>query len=171
MVRRPRGRSAVLSKAEQASLNVEQARDLRSAGMAYREIGRRLGLTSAQLGHVRRTLKREKAGRTRLRSAKPQASECDLTIGRSVLPAGLRQRLIASGYRTLGDLADRMADADFPGLETMPGIGPHRARLVKRLLDHYGLLPGPSDLQAAIEALFPELREAPSSYHENGSSC
>jgi hypothetical protein len=160
MVRRPGGQGAVLSKAEQASLNVEQARELRASGMSYRQIGRRLGLTSAQLGHIRRTLKREKAGRTRLRSAKPGASDRDLTIGRSVLPAGLRQRLAASGYKTLGDLADRMADADFPGLETMPGIGPHRARLVKRMLDHYGLLPGPSDLQAAIEDIFPELRDA-----------
>ena len=43
----------------------------------------------------------------------------------------------------------------------MPGIGPHRARLVKGVLDHFGLLPGPSDLQAAIERLFPEFRDAP----------
>jgi len=135
---------------------------MRAAGMAYRMIGRRLGLTSAQLGHVRRTLKREKAGRTRLlKSGGRQGDDRCLTIGRSVLPAGLRQRLMASGYKTLGDLADRLADPEFPGLETMPGIGPHRARLVKRLLDHYGLLPGPTDLQAEIEALFPELREAP----------
>lgn len=152
----------MLSKAEQASLNVEQARELRAAGLSYRMIGRRLGLSSAQLGHVRRTLKREKAGRTRLRASGMHTDDRNLTIGRSVLPAGLRQRLAASGYKTLGDLADRLADPDFPGLETMPGIGPHRARLVKRLLDHYGLLPGPSDLQASVEALFPELRETPS---------
>jgi hypothetical protein len=149
----------VLSKAEQASLNVEQARELRTAGLSYRQIGRQLGLTSAQLGHVRRTLKREKAGRTRLRKSGAQIDDRDLTIGRSVLPAGLRQRLAASGYRTLGDLSDRLADPDFPGLETMPGIGPHRARLVRRLLDHYGLLPGPGDLQAAVEELFPDLRD------------
>lgn len=158
MVRRPRGGSAVLSKAEQASLNVEQARELRAAGLSYRQVGRQLELTPAQLGHVRRTLKREKAGRTRLRKSGPQIDDRDLTIGRSVLPAGLRRRLAASGYRTLGDLSDRLADPDFPGLETMPGIGPHRARLVRRLLDHYGLLPGPGDLQAAVEELFPELR-------------
>ena len=150
----------MLSKAEQASLNVEQARELRAGGTPYRQIGRQLGLTSNQLSHVRRTLKREKASRTRLRSATPQATDRDLPISRSVLPSGLRQRLISSGYKTLGDLSDRLADPDFPGLETMPGIGPHRARLVKRVLDHFGLLPGPSDLQAEIEKLFPELGEA-----------
>lgn len=150
----------MLSKAEQASLNVEQARTLRSAGLTYREIGRRLGLTPSQLGHVRRTLRREKAGQTLLRKRGAPDGERQLTIGRSVLPRGLRQRLAGAGYRTLGDLADRMADADFPGLETMPGIGPHRARLVRRMLDHYGLLPGPSDLQTEVERLFPELREA-----------
>lgn len=150
----------MLSKAEQASLNVEQARELRATGTPYRQIGRQLGLTSAQLGHIRRTLKREKASRTRLRSTSPLATDRDLPISRSVLPAGLRQRLIASGYKTLGDLADRLADPDSPGLETMPGIGPHRARLVKRVLDHFGLLPGPSDLQAEIEKLFPEFGDA-----------
>jgi len=146
-----------MSQAEQASLNVEQARELRASGTSYREIGRRLGLTSHQLSHIRRTLKREKASRTRLRTASPQATDRDLPVSRSVLPAGLRQRLVASGYKTFGDLADRLADPDFPGLETVPGIGPHRARLVKRMLDHYGLLPGPNDLQAEIEKLFPEL--------------
>ena len=146
-----------MSQAEQASLNVEQARELRASGTSYREIGRRLGLTSHQLSHIRRTLKREKASRTRLRTASPQATDRDLPVSRSVLPAGLRQRLTASGYKTFGDLADRLADPDFPGLETVPGIGPHRARLVKRMLDHYGLLPGPNDLQAEIEKLFPEL--------------
>lgn len=28
------------------------------------------------------------------------------------------------------------------------------------MLDHYGLLPGPDDLKAAIESLFPELGSA-----------
>ena len=146
---------------EQVAVNLEHARGLRASGTSYREIGRTLGLTSSQLGHIRRTLKREKAARTRLRSTRPDATDRDLPISQSALPSGLRQRLTSSGYRTLGDLADRLADPDFPGMETLPGIGPHRARLVKALLDQFGLFSGPSDLQAAIEHLFPEFRETP----------
>jgi hypothetical protein len=149
------------SQPEQATMNLEQARGLRASGSSYREIRRRLGLTSSQLGHIRRMLKREKAARTRLRSTNRQATDRDLPISQSVLPPGLRQRLTSSGYRTLGDLADRLADPDSPGLETMPGIGAYKARLVKGVLDHFGLLPGPSDLQAAVERIFPELREEP----------
>jgi hypothetical protein len=149
----------MLSQLDQVTVNVETARALRAAGVSYRDIGRRLALTSSQLGHIRRTLKREKGGRTRLRSADPHATDRDLLVSRSVLPVGLRHALTAAGYRTLGDLADRLADPDLPGLEAMPGIGPHRARLVKGVLDHFGLLPGPSDLRAEIEALFPELRD------------
>ena len=149
----------MLSQAEQAILNLEQARELRASGRSYRDIGRTLALTSGQLGHIRRTLKREKAGRTRLRKTKPDATDRDLPFSQSVLPSGLRKRLTASGYRTLGDLADRLADPDFPGLETLPGIGPHKARLVKGVLDHFGLLPGPNDLRAAVEQLFPEFHD------------
>jgi hypothetical protein len=144
------------SLAEQAILNLEQARDLRSSGVSYRDIRRKLGITSAQIGHIRRTLKREKGARTRLFSAKPGATDRDLPVAQSALPAGLRKSLTSSGFRTLGDLADRISDPDFPGLETMSGIGPHRARLVKRVLDHFRLLPGSDEMQAAIEHLFPE---------------
>jgi hypothetical protein len=147
------------SKPEQSFMNLEEARGLRASGRTYREIRRQLGLTSGQLGHIRRALKREKAARTRLRSTTSSSTDRDLPVSQSVLPAGLRRRLTSSGYRTLGDLADRLADPDFPGLETVPGIGPHRARLVKGLLDHFGLLPGPSDLQAAVESIFPEFRD------------
>lgn len=147
----------MLSQPEQALLNLEQARALRASGTSYRDIRRRLDLTTSQLSHIRRALKREKASRTRLRSTNAQATDRDLPVGQSILPSGLRRLLTASGYRTLGDLADRLADPNLPGLETMNGIGPHRARLVKTLLDHFGLLPGRSDLQAEIERLFPEL--------------
>ena len=146
----------MLSQAAQASLNLEQARNLRARGHSYREIGRELGITTHQLGHIRRALRREKASRTRLANAKPHATERDLPVRQSVLPSGLRQLLIASGYRTLGDLSDRVADSSQPGLEAIPGIGPHRARLVTGLLAHFALLPGPPDLRAAVERLFPE---------------
>ena len=149
------------SPPEHAFMNLEQARGLRAAGKSYREIRRQLGLTSYQLGHIRRVLKREKAAWTRLRSAMPDATDRDLPVSQSVLPPGLRKCLTSSGCRTLGDLADRLADPDYPGLETMPGVGPHRARLVKGLLDHFDLLPGPGDLRAAIESIFPEFRDAP----------
>ncbi|AYJ85846.1 hypothetical protein D3Y57_07495 [Sphingomonas paeninsulae] len=151
----------MLSQSEQANLNLEQARNLRASGSSYRDIGRQLAITSGQLGHIRRTLKREKGARTRLRSAKPNATDRDLPVSQSALPSGLRRFLTSSGYRTLGDLADKLADPDFRGLESMPGIGPYRARLVKGVLDQFGLLSGPSDLQAAIEKLFPELGHAP----------
>lgn len=144
------------SPPEQAAMNLEQARELRASGSTYREIRRQLGLSAGQLGHIRRALKREKGAKTRLHSRTPNATDRDLPVAGSVLPSGLRRRLISSGYRTLGDLADRLADPDLPGLETIPGIGPHRARLVQGVLDHFGLLPGPSDLQAAVERLFPE---------------
>jgi hypothetical protein len=150
----------MLSQSEQAALNLEQARDLRASGKSYREVGRQLGLSSGQLSHIRRALKREKASRTRLRSTHPHGTERDLPISRSVLPAGLRRQLGLSGYRTLGDLADRLAEPGFRGLETMAGIGPHRARLVQGLLDHFGLLAGTNDLQGEIEHLFPEFGAA-----------
>lgn len=147
------------SPPQQAIVNLEHARDLRAAGRSYREIRRQLGLTSSQIALIRRNLKRAKASHTRLRSTKPGASVRDLPVSQSVLPAGLRQRLIASGFRTLGDLEDRLSEPDFPGLRTLPGIGPHREQLVARMLDHFDLLPGRDDLQAAIEHLFPELED------------
>ncbi|MEN2786992.1 hypothetical protein ACFOKI_08270 [Sphingomonas qilianensis] len=161
----------MLSKPDQAAANVEQARALRAAGQPYREIGRRLGLSSAQLGHVRRTLKREKAARTRLRNAAPQAGDADLPVAQAALPKGLRRILTQAGYRTLGDIAARLAETDDRVLERMPGIGAHRARLVTRLLDQFDLLPGPSDLQAAVEQLFPEFSDAPAPPPQAATRC
>lgn len=153
----------MFSRNEQAAANLEAARALRAEGRPYSEIGRRLTLTSAQLGLIRRKLKLERAGRTRLRSADPAATDRDLPVGRSALPRGLRRILVSAGYRTLGDIADRLADPDRGALATLPGIGPTRARTVERLLDEFGLLPGPSDLKAAVEDIFPELGDAKSS--------
>lgn len=142
---------------EEAARNLERARALRAAGRSYREVGRTLGLSSGQLGHIRRSLKREKGARTRLLNARPDATARDLPIAQSVLPPGLRRALVAAGHRTLGELADRVADRDRPALEAIAGIGPYKARLAKALLDHYELLPGSGDLRAEIEALFPDL--------------
>lgn len=149
----------MLSPSQQAMLNVEEARALRASGCSYRQIASQLGLSSAQLGHVRRTLSREKAGGTRLLRTTPNATDRDLPVSQSILPSGLRRQLTSAGYRTLGDLADRLCDPGHPGLEAMPGIGPHKAALVKRLLDHYGLLAGNDDLRSAIEQLFPDLAD------------
>jgi len=146
----------MLSPSQLATLNLEEARTLRAAGHSYRQIGRRLKISSGQLSHIRRALKREKAAATRLRSRTPGASDRDLPVNGSVLPPGLRRILVAGGYRTLGDLADRLADPDRPGFEAMPGIGRHRAELVTRLLDHYGLVPAVDDLKAAVARVFPD---------------
>ena len=91
----------MLSPSQQAHTNLEDARRLRADGQSYRQIGRRLGLSSGQLGHIRRALKREKAARTRLRSRAPDATDRDLPVAQSILPAGLRRGLVAAGYRTL----------------------------------------------------------------------
>lgn len=148
----------MLSQFERARLNLERAREMRASGATYRQIGRTLGLASGQLCHIRRVLKREKAAMTRLRSTRPEATNRDLPVGQSALPRALRTRLTEAGFRTLGDIADRLADPDQPRLETITGIGSHRAQLVRRLLEHLGLLEGPNDLQAAVEQIFPELR-------------
>lgn len=151
----------MLSRQEQATQNLDEARVMRAEGRSYREIRRQLGLTQGQLAHIRRILSRTKAARTRLYASHPSATDRDLPIGRSVLPSGLRHLLTAYGFRTLGDLADRLADHDLPDLESIAGIGPHRVRQVKAMLDHHGLLPGAADLQSSVECVFPELRSAP----------
>ncbi len=146
----------MLSRSEQAASNVEQARAMRTDGKSYREIRHALALTAAQLGHVRRSLKREKGARTRLRTTLSTATDRDLPISRSVLSPGLRRALVAAGYATLGDLADRLGDPDRPALETVAGIGPFRARQVRSLLDTLGLFADTQDLEAAVAKIFPE---------------
>jgi len=148
----------MLSKAQQARANLDRARELRAAGRSYRQIGRQLGLTSSQLCRIRKTLMREKGALTRLRLARPGSTPRDLTVGACDLPPALRRLLTGAGYRTLGDLADRLLDPELPGLEAIPGVGRGRASMVRDMLDRLGLLPETSDLRARVEALFPELR-------------
>lgn len=147
----------MLSRPEQATLNLEEARHLRTTGHSYAQIRQKLGLTTSQIALIRRTLKRSKAAQTRLRRNIPDATARDLPVGQSILPPDLRKRLNAAGFHTLGDLERRLADPDLPGLETLPAIGPYRLQLIKRMLAHFELLPETNDLQAAVEALFPEL--------------
>ncbi|WP_404337885.1 hypothetical protein AB2M62_03630 [Sphingomonas sp. MMS12-HWE2-04] len=145
----------MLSALDLAQSNLDEARQLRAAGLAYRAIARRLALSPSQIAHIRRGLKR-----TRLRKADPDADDRALPVSQSVLPMDLRRRLLEAGFLSLGDLADRIAQPDLPGLEAIPGFGPHRAHRVKTLLDQFGMLPaGPNDLRAQIEQLFPELSE------------
>lgn len=148
----------MLNKLQQARINLNATRRLRAAGHTYWQIKRELRLTSAQLRRIRRELGREKGAITRLRKRLPKAGPRDFSVNAASLPRDLRTRLIGAGYRTLGDLADRIADPDLPRLETIAGIGPSRAELVHDLLDYYGLRAGSDDLQSEIEALFPELR-------------
>lgn len=149
----------MLSRADQAHLNMQQARELRAAGVAYRVIARHLALTSSQLRLIRKALSRSKAAQSRLHAADPHATSHALPISRSVLPSGLRQRLKEAGYRTLGDIAQSLDDPGFPGLEALRGIGPHRAKMVRDLLAHFNLLAGPDDLRARVEAIFPDLED------------
>lgn len=148
----------MISIAQQARANLEQARELRAVGRTYRQIRRQLGLTSSQICRIRRTLKREKAALTRLRLARPKATPRELTVGACDLPPALRRLLAAADFKTLGDVADRMADPELPRLETMPGIGPARATMIRAMLERLALLEGPPDLRAEVEAIFPELR-------------
>lgn len=149
----------MLSRADQAHLNMQQARELRATGVAYREIAQRLALTSNQMRLIRKALSRSKAAQSRLHAANPHATSHDLPISRSILPSGLRQRLKEAGYRTLGDIAQSLDDPGFSGLETLSGIGPYRAKMVWDLLAHFGLLAGSDDLRAEVEAIFPDLED------------
>jgi hypothetical protein len=150
----------MFSRSHLATSHLEDARQLRVSGRSYRQIRRELDLSPAQLGAIRRALKREKAATTRLRAKLPAATDRDFPVGQSILPLGLRKILMTAGYQTLGDLADRVSDPAQPGLETLAGIGPHRAILVRRLLDQYDLLPATDDLRAAVEQVFPDFSDS-----------
>lgn len=147
------------SRAQQANLNIEHAREMRARGLSYRDIRRQLAISPSQISHIKRALKREKGAKTRLRNNSPDATSRDIPIRQTVLPPGLRDRLVAYGFRTLGDIADRLAEPDFAGLHVIGGLGPYKVRLITDLMDHYELLPGSDDLQDTIEHLFPELSD------------
>jgi hypothetical protein len=150
---------SIPSRPEQAAMNLDQARHLRATGLSYAQIRQTLGLSASQIALIRRRLKRTKAAETRLRRKEPAMTARDLPIGQCILPPDLRKRLTAAGFRTLGDLEARLADPALPGLETLPAIGPHRVGLIRRMLEHFDLLPGCDDLKAAIEDIFPEFRD------------
>lgn len=151
----------MLSALDLAQDNLDEARRLRAAGIAYRVIARRLRLSPSQTAHIKRNLKREKAARTRLRNARPDADDRGLPVSQAALPPELRQLLQKAGYVTLGDIAESLSDPDRPPLRTLLGIGPHRERRVQSLLDQLGMLPErPSDLRSQIEQLFPEFSDA-----------
>lgn len=147
----------MLSKADQATLNLDHARDLRATGLSYRDIRRQLAISPAQLSHIRRALKREKSARTRMLNQSPLATDRDIPIRQTALPIGLRTYLVAAGFRTLGDLSDQLVDEQFSGLLKIPGIGPHKARLVLALLERHDLASTSGDLQTTVERLFPDL--------------
>ncbi len=148
----------MLSQSERAVWNVEEARRLRGSGASYGQIRKMLGIGSRQLCRIRGRLRQEKAGYTIRRSQMPGATNRDLPISCSVLPARLRKSLTANGlYHTLGDLADQLADPCFPGLEILPGIGPYRSASVMRLLDQLGVRSTAANLELDVEMIFPGL--------------
>jgi len=87
----------------------------------------------------------------------PLATDRDIPIRQTALPIGLRTYLVAAGFRTLGDLSDQLVDEQFSGLLKIPGIGPHKARLVLALLERHDLASTSGDLQTTVERLFPDL--------------
>jgi hypothetical protein len=147
----------MLSKADQAASNLDHARDLRANGLSYRDIRRQLAISPAQLAHIRRALKREKSARTRMLNQNPLATARDIPLRQTALPLGLRTSLVAAGVTTLGHLSDKLADEPFSGLLSIPGIGPHKARLVLALLERHDLASPSGDLQRMVEHLFPDL--------------
>lgn len=143
---------------ERAVLNTNEARRLRASGFSYCQIKLELGIGSRQLCRIRAKLRREKAVSTVRCLTVPCATNRDLPISCSALPPKVRKILTSGGvYHTLGDLADRLTDRRFKGLEGMPGIGPYRAALVSGLLDRLDVRSLASELKSDVELVFPGL--------------
>ena len=139
--------------------NLLRARELRDEGQSYRQIRRALRLSRGQASHIKRTLVRQLREANRLRRLMANGSARDVPVRSSGLPASLRLRLIGAGYVTLGDIADAIGDPDRPGPASISGIGPVAVQRIHDLLASVGLhAAGGEDLQATVEALFPELR-------------
>jgi hypothetical protein len=92
-----------------------------------------------------------------LRTQSRNTTVRDFPIAQTILPQGLRSVLQSAGLLTLGDLTDRILDRERTPIEAIAGIGPYRASLIRRLLDHHELLPGAEDLKAAVADIFPDL--------------
>lgn len=140
-------------------VNLLRARELRDQGHSYRQIRRALRLSRGQASHIKRTLVRQLREANRLRRLTADGSAREVPVRSSGLPPSLRARLVGAGYLTLGDIADAIGDPDRPGPASVAGIGPVAVRRIHDLLASVGLhAAGGDDLQATVEALFPELR-------------
>ena len=113
--------------------------DHRDPGYRLEQPSRGPALARAGLGRV--VVVERHGGLDPLREREEPAIE---TVGEELRGVALRERQVR-----LQHLVVELDGPELPGLETLPGIGPHRARLVKTLLDHFGL---PTALRAYVES-------------------
>lgn len=140
-------------------VNLMRAKELRDQGHSYRQIRRALRLSRGQASHIKRTLVRQLREANRLRRLIARGSARDVPVKSSGLPPSLRSRLVSAGYVSLGDIVDALGDPHRPGPGSVPGIGPVALKRLHDLLAGVGLYAASGeDLQATVEALFPELR-------------
>jgi hypothetical protein len=140
-------------------VNLMRARELRDQGHSFRQIRRALRLSRGQASHIKRTLVRQLREANRLRRLIARGSARDIPVKSSGLPPSLRLRLIGAGYVSLGDIVDALDDPNRPGPASVPGIGPIALQRIFDLLASVSLYTAVGeDLQATVEALFPELR-------------
>lgn len=140
-------------------VNLMRAKELRDQGHSYRQIRRALRLSRGQASHIKRTLVRQLREANRLRRLIARGSARDVPVKSSGLPPSLRSRLVGAGYVSLGDIVDALDDPHRAGPASVPGIGPVALKRIHDLLAGVGLYAaGGEDLQATVEALFPELR-------------
>lgn len=149
-----------MTRRPDTEVNLAHARALRDEGRSYRQIRRALALTRGQGAWLKKRLVRERRLAGQLQRELAVAPAAALPVRRSGLPPQLRARLIGAGYQTLGDIADAIADPDRPGPAAVSGIGPVALARITALLASVGLgTAADGDLQASVEALFPEMRD------------